>query len=226
MTGYWNLTWAAVYNNVLHLGYCSNSTTPNTILALDLDLLAWTVLTPTPGLASMILLDAPGDPNPYECLVGSSTTGQVYEWDYVTDDIAMPATDGTTPVMSQAQSKFFKVGVPGTNKAMQRFYPEFFVAGDFMGTFTLSTDYGNQINNAVIDNPVVPTNILIWDEGAWDDAVWAGNQTFVSYGFPASRIDFPGTQGDSFAFGFFNTAAIAPWIWAGGTGVYSQRGKT
>ena len=79
----WTLTWACIYNNRLHLGYCSSSTTPNVILCYDLRLQAWTVLTTTPGIASMCVFDAPSDPDPYVAYVGSSTTGQVYQWDYV-----------------------------------------------------------------------------------------------------------------------------------------------
>ena len=38
MTGNRNLSWATIYNNRLHLGYCSGTTVPNTILCFDLSL--------------------------------------------------------------------------------------------------------------------------------------------------------------------------------------------
>jgi len=226
MTQNWNLSWAQVYNNRIHLGYCSNSTTQNTILCYDLFVNGWTVLAPTPGIASMILLDAPSDPNPYVCLVGSATTGQVYTWDAITSTTTNTVLDGTTPVLAQVQSKYFKIGVPGSNKAMQRFYPEFQIAGNFQGSFIISTDYGLTTTNTVLANPLSISNIGEWDVSLWDVGVWGGLSAFVPFGAPYSRIDLPGLQAESFAFGFNMTTALAPWIWAGGSGVFSQRGRT
>ncbi|MDB5094565.1 MAG: hypothetical protein JWO85_2666 [Candidatus Eremiobacteraeota bacterium] len=226
MTQRWDLSWAQVYNNRLHLGYCSNSTTPNVILCYDLIVKGWTVLVPTPGIASMILLDAPSDGSPYTCLVGSATTGQVYTWDYVSAVTSATVLDDATAVLAQVQSKYFKIGVPGTNKALQRFYPEFQVAGAFSAPFTISTDYGLSTTQALTTNPTVATNTLVWDQGFWDQMVWGGLTGFVPFGSPMSRIDLPGVQGESFAFGISMTQALAPWIWSGGSGVYQQQGRT
>jgi hypothetical protein len=228
MTGNRGLSWSCIYNNRLHLGYCSNATLPNTILVYDLNLNAWTVAQTTPGLSSMVLLDAPNDPSPYGCLAGSATSGQAYTWDYVPPSTTTAVYDGTTPVYAQAQSKYFKLGVPGTNKALQRFYPEFLVSGTFSTVFTVSTDYGLSTQNAETTNPVTSLTSLMWDTAGslWDQAAWGGLSTFVPFGSPSSRIDFPGIQGESFAFGVSMSSPLAPWIWSGGTGVYSQRGRT
>jgi hypothetical protein len=225
MTGNQNLSWSAVYNNRLHIGYCSNSSAPNTILCFDLDLGAWTVLTPTPGIASMILLDAPNDPDPYVCIVGPSTSGPAYQWDYVAASTSI-ALDGSTPVLAQVQSKFFKLGVPGTNKALQRFYPEFLVAGVFSQPFTVSSNYGSSTTQVETTVPNPPTNALVWDVGFWDVNFWAGPNQMIPFGSPQSRLDFPSLQGESFAFGVNMNSSSAPWIWVGGTGVFCQQGRT
>jgi hypothetical protein len=223
-TSNWQLSWSAIYNNRLHVGYCSNVGTPNVIMCYDLYLNAWTLLVPNPGLACMILMNAPSDPNPQQGLVGSSTTGQIYIWDYVSAS-GDQALDGTYPVYPAVQSKYFKIGVPGTNKAVQRFYPEFQTTGAFTANITLNTDYGFQQTYQVLSFNSSNTE-LVWDDGTWDTQVWAGTQGFGPFGPPRSRCDFAGTQGESFSFGVTATAAQSPWIWAGGSGVYNQRGRT
>ena len=228
MTGNFNLSWATIYNNRIHLGYCANSSsTPNAILTLDLELAAWTVQTPTPGLSSMILFDAPSDPNPYVAYVGA-VNGQVYQWDYLgafVNNNAPMVMDGSTPVLATAQSKYFKVGVPGTNKELTRFYPEFFVSSlPFSIPFTASTDYGNTTTTNVVDNAAVGSNVLVWDVGMWDVNLWAGSG-YSSFNAPASRIDFD-LQFEALAVGFAMSSAMAPFIWAGGSGSYQQRGRT
>jgi hypothetical protein len=229
MTGNFNLAWATLYNNRIHLGYCANSSSfPNAILTLDLELGGWTVQVPTPGLSSMILLDAPSDPSPYQCYVAAATTGQVYQWDslgaFVNGQAAM-ALDGTTPVLATAQSKYFKVGVPGTNKTLTRYYPEFFVsATPFQLPVTVSTDYGNTTASSVIENSSMA--IPLWDSGVlWDSGALWGATGYTSFNAPATRLDFD-IPFEAVAFGFAMSAAMAPFIWAGGTGSFSQRGRT
>jgi hypothetical protein len=124
------------------------------------------------------------------------------------------------------QSKYFKIGVPGTNKALMRFYPEFLVAGPFATTFAITTDYGQTVTNALTTNPAQLATELVWDVGAWDQAVWGGDFGFSSFGPPASRIDLAGLEGEAFSFGVSMTQALAPWIWSGGSGVIQQRGRT
>jgi hypothetical protein len=226
MTANWNLTWAQVYNNRLLLGYCSNSTTPNVILCYDLLLQAWTVKVTAPGLASMCLLDAPSDANPYVALVGSATTGQVYTWDYVPAVTSTAVYDDVTPVLATVQSKYFKIGVPGTTKALQRFYPEFSVAGAFSALFTVSTDYGNTLTQQVAANSYA-SSLLVWDSGDWDVNYWAAGGTGqpVSLGPPVTRLDYPGLQAESYAFGVSMNQALPSWIWSGGSGVFNQQGR-
>lgn len=219
------LSWAAVYNNRLHLGYCSQAQTPDTILVYDLNLQGWTVLRSNPGIASMILLDAPGDPNPYVALVGG-TNGQIYTWDVQTGGTS-PVLDDTTPVLAQLQTKFYKIGVPGTNKALERFYPEFYLSGTFTGAFTLSLDYGAaQVISPL--NLFYSSFFMVWDVSEWDEAEWGagGGPQYLSYTAPTTRIDYPGSQGEAFSFGVKMTQPLAPWIFAGGSGAYAQRGRT
>lgn len=229
MTGNFNLTWATLYNNRIHVGYCANSSsTQNAVLVLDLVTRGWTVAAPTPGLASMILLDAPSDPSPYQCYVGSATTGQAYQWDFLgafVNGQAPVVMDGTTPVLGWAQSKFFKIGTPGTNKTLTRFYPEFFVsATPFAIPFTFSTDYGNTTSFSLVENAAGSSGVLIWDQGFWDVNLWGGSG-YTAFNAPASRIDVD-IPFEALAVGVKMTSALAPFIFAGGSGSLSQRGRT
>jgi hypothetical protein len=218
-------SWQTVYNNRLHLGYCSQLSTPDTVLVYDLDVNAWTVLRPTPGLASMILLNAPSDPDPYTALVGG-TNGLIYTWDVQPAEGAS-VYDDTAPVLAALQTKYYKIGVPGTNKAMFRFYPEFFLSGTFVGDFLLSLDYGGAQVTTPLSLAYVPF-YGVWDVSTWDDADWGtGAQAeFVPFTAPTTRVDYPASQGESFSFGIQMTQALAPWIFAGGSGVVQQRGRT
>lgn len=236
MTGNFNLTFACIYNNRIHIGYCTNgSATPNAILCYDLVVKGWTVEIPVPnpgfgtfgGIASMILFDAPTDPSPYQCYAGTSLNGTAYQWDYVAPFAgnAGVVMDGTNPVLATVQTKYFKVGVPGTNKTLTRFYPEFFVSSiPFSIPFTVSTDYGNTTAATVIESSTLLANVLIWDVGEWDVNLW-GVGGYSAFNAPESRIDFD-LQAEAFAFGVQMSNGLAPWIWAGGSGSYSQRGRT
>jgi hypothetical protein len=238
-----NFMLSQIYNNRLHLGYISGTgAVPNTILILDLVTKGWTVSQPRGGLSSMCLLDAPSDPNPYIAIVGSATQGIPYTWDYVpplstSSPVYDDAPNNTAPVFAAVQSKFFKLGEPGTNKALKRFYPEMLVAGTFAQPFIVTTDYGAAQAQVLLDNPLTG---MVWDVSAWDDAEWAGGIGFTNFGPPASRLDFSGVQGESFAFGINMISqamisvgisqgisqASAPWIWSGGSGVFGQRSRT
>jgi len=229
----WNLTWACVYNNRLHLGYCSSSSTPNVILCYDLRLQAWTVLQTTPGIASMCLLDAPTDPDPYVAYVGSSTSGQVYQWDYVSGTTTAIAYDGTvaSPVLATVQSKYFKIGVPGTNKAIERFYPDFMISGPFKVNITLSFNYGQSSNQTITTAPTGLTTGSVgeWDVTLWDQSSWGGAVQLVNFGPPYTRIDYAGIQAEAYAFGVMMNGMLggsSPWIWVGGSGVFNQQGRT
>jgi len=219
-------SWMEVYNNRLHLGYASQTAQPDTILVFDLAIGGWTVLRPTPGIASMCLLDAPTDPDPYTAMVGG-TNGRVYTWDV--EPIAnQPALDDTTPILAQFQTKFYKIGAPGTNKAMERAYPEFFISGEFLANWVMLVNYGSV---STVTTPLdLPYESFfgIWDVSAWDNADWANESgpQFLAFAAPTTRIDYPGTQAESFSFGVQMTQALAPWIFAGMSLVMHQRGRT
>lgn len=224
MTQNRQLSWSLVYNNRLHVGYCSSGPVPDTILVFDLLLQGWTVLRPNPGIASMILLDAPSDPTPYVAMAGGSN-GTIYTWDVQPTDTDT-VMDGATPVLAQFQTKFYKIGVPGTNKALQRVYPEFFISGEFIANFVMLTDYGSGGVTTPLDIPF-SAFFAEWDVSMWDDADWAGGPgQFLAFTSPQNRIDYPGTQAEAFSFGVQMTQALAPWVFGGMSGVLSQRGRT
>lgn len=216
--------WAAIYNNRLHIGYISGVgvSVPNTILVFDLIVGGWTVVQTTPGLYCMALLDAPGDPNPSTAVVGSSTSAVVYNWD-VEPTAGTVATDAGAAIVCQFQTKYFKIGVPGTNKKLLRVYPELFIAGPLSAQFNLSTDYGSQTINNVVSQTF--NSGSLWDVAVWDVALWANNNVFQPFGFPLSRIDYPGTTGESFSFGMTSSGGSSPWIFQGLTASYSQKSE-
>lgn len=234
-----SLAWAQIYNNKLHLGYASYiatpaTTAPNTILCYDLIVGGWTVLRPNGGLASMALLDAPSDANPYVAIVGTSTTAQPFTWDFVPSATQNAAYDdaptNTVPVLAQVQTKYFDLGLPGTTKALMRYYPELFIGGTFNANFVLGVDAGNTTTSALVNSGSAATlAALMWDSGFWDINVWDGQTGFYRFGPQASRIDFNAVEGVEFSFGIQMTAttgALSPWIFTGGTGLYHQRSYT
>uniref|UniRef100_E6QP79 Uncharacterized protein n=1 Tax=mine drainage metagenome TaxID=410659 RepID=E6QP79_9ZZZZ len=218
-----NLSFSWVYNNRLHIAYCSNSFVPNTILVFDFIVGGWTVLQPTPGMSSATLLDAPGDPAPSPCVVGSSTSGQLYNWD-IEPGAGNVATDDGATIQTAFQTKYFPLGVPGTNKMLTRAYPEFFLTGPIQGNFYAQTDYGNIVNAHLL--ATTPQTGYLWDVGQWDQAIWSANLVFQPYGPPASRVDFDETQGNTFAFGVTTSGGTAPYIFGGMTGVFKQLGRS
>lgn len=217
--------WAKVYNNKLFLGYCSGLgiTVPNTVLVYDLVVQGWTVLQSTPGLYCMTLLDAPGDANPSLPVVGSSSSAVVYNWD-VEPTAGSDATDAGTAIICQFQSKYFKLGIPGTNKMLLRTYPEFFLSGPLNATFVVSTDYGNDAYSNLVG--VSYLSGALWDVALWDVGLWGSGQAFNPYGFPVSRIDYQGVEAESFSFGLTTVGSSAPWIFQGLTGSFSQKSAT
>lgn len=213
-----------LYNNRYHIGYCSGSSAPNTILTYDLLIGGWTVLQTTPGINCAASLNAPSDIDPFPMVVGSSASTLVYNWD-IMPTAGTTVLDDTAMVISQWQTKFYKLGVPGTNKALMRVYPEFFISGSLVGNFFAQTDYGGPQIMSEVANPIT-VGFMQWDVASWDEAYWAGSGAFQPWVAPNSRIDFPGTQGDSFSFGFVNTQAVASYQFGGLTGTYQARGRT
>lgn len=222
--------WGCVYNNRYHLGYFSGfysgfGTIPpaNTVLVYDISLGGWTVLQTTPGLACMALMNAPTDPQPWTALVGSASSNQAYNWD-VEPLLGNTATDNGVAFTVDVQTKFFKLGEPGANKAMRRLYPEFFTCGTLNVNITVATDYGPPVSTSE-QLFQVTTNEALWDVAKWDQALWAPPPAFLPIVAPQTRVDYDGVSGDSFAFGVTATVPNPPWILGGFTGTVHQRGR-
>lgn len=194
----------AIQNNRLYLGYPNGGgNPPNTLLTYDLVVQGWTVQRPTPGLYCMAPLDAPGDPIPVQFVAGSSAGPQVYTWD-VESPIGVPATDAGSNILCTIQTKPFKTGVPGTNKALMRTYPEFFLNGPFNGSESIQVSYGANIGASV-----GIANATIYQ------TAWVGDST---------RTDWSSVQGESFSFIFSTQSGSSPWTLQGLTALYHQRG--
>lgn len=222
MTSNRNLSWAMIYNRRLYIGYASTLTVPDTVLVYDLVMQGWTVLVTTPGLYCGCLLDAPTDASPAAAVVGSNGTAQVYNWDVIPTSGAVVTDDGSN-ITCAVQTKYFKVGVPGTIKSLTRLYPEFFISGPLLANVTVASGYGSNTSTLAIPAQSVPTGAQ-WDVALWDSSYWASGSTFTPFGPPDSRIDVA-IQAESYAFGVSSTQGCAPWIFAGLTGVYRQSGR-
>lgn len=229
MTGNTNLFWSQCFNNKMHLGYCSNSLTPNIILCYDLTVGGWTVLRPAAGAASMMLFDAPSDPNPYTALIGTATTAQAMEWDYAqsitSDNVYDDSPTNTVPVLAQCQTKNFALVVPAANKMLTRFYPELFIAGPITVSLTANVDSGNSIAQTLVNSAsYAQSGTLVWDVGNWDQATWFG-AGFLRFGPPATRTDW-NLEFRELALGISNSTAQPVWMWTGGLGSCVLRGLT
>jgi hypothetical protein len=220
------IAFSFVYNNRLHIGYCSNSPTPNVMVSYNLLLNAWDgALTATPGIGCAAAMDAPNDPQPFQMVMGSATTPVIYDWDIypLGGEIA---TDAGANIPASMQTKYFKVGVPGTIKSLKRVYPELYVSGAFTGQLTLSFDYGATETN--VDLPlalVPPAGGGMWNVMDWNVGVWAAQAFFVPFEAPNSRVDVD-DQFESCAFGISTNGGSLPWIFGGITGTYCQQGRT
>jgi len=224
MTQNRNLSYAFIYNNRLHIGYCSDNATPNAILCYNLLLNAWDgVLVTTPNLNCAIALDAPSDPSPVQMVMGSSAGPQLYDWD-IFPPINSAATDAGSNIFAQMQTKFFKIGVPGTLKSLLRVYPELYVSGPFTGELTVALDYGASASNYTV--PVAPQQSgAEWDVMLWDVGLWAAGGSFAPFVAPDSRVDVDEPQFESCALGISTSSGSSPWIFGGFTGTYRQLGR-
>lgn len=218
---------AWVYENRYHLAYNSTFVTgsgANTILVYDLIEQGWTVLVTTPGISCATLLNAPGDSAPWKCLVGSSQGYQVFNWD-VEPVAGQPATDNGVPFIITFQTKFYTLGVPGTNKVLTRLYPALFVSGSFEASVLAQSDYGNTQSAETFLAAVQNANNE-WDQAQWDVGQFGGSTSWIPFVAPATRTDFDSLEGDTFSFGIQTNAATSPFIIGGFTGAFHQRGAT
>jgi len=193
-----------IFNARLHVAYINgNGSVPNTIAVYDFKPQAWTVLQTTPGISCATALDAPNDPTPTTFIVGSTLLPKVYNWD-VAPAIGSAATDAGTAITATVQTKFFKIGAPGTAKLLTRLYPEFFLNGPLTAAVSVTLDYGGSTSSQSLNDAGVTQHSLI---------------------APTSRLDWA-AQGEAFSFTVQTTGASSPWTLNGATGLFHQRGMT
>ncbi len=216
---------AFIYNNKYHLAYDSLGTgVPQTILVFDLIVQGWTVLATGMPLQSACLLDAPGDASPAQAYVGDASTGNVYAWDALNADTT--CSDNGVAFLVSVQTKYFKLGEPGTIKSLLRYYPELFIAGSFSGNATVQTDYGTGASSSLV-SPLsrIINQGALWGTAIWGVDYWTASMPYTYFGAPRTRIDISGIQADAFSFGILSNQIAAPWVFAGLTGTYLQEGR-
>ena len=118
---------------------------------------------------------------------------QAFNWD-VEPLLGQDATDAGVPFTVTIQSKFFKLGEPGTVKALRRLYPEFFACGTLSVNVTAATDYGTSVSSSEQFFPF-PTDVAEWDISQWDEAEWAADPRYLPIVAPATRVDYDGVSG-------------------------------
>jgi hypothetical protein len=221
MSGNRQLTWGAYFNRRVYFFYDSGGVGfTNVALVLDLNRGGWTVYQ---GLAfsSGAMLLAPEDPDPNPLVVGSASTGQLYDFEVLVGG-SIPAafqnaSDDGAAIRVQAQTKFFKIGEPGTPKTLLRAQPELFTTS-FNGQFSVTTDYGAIATLAVLVSVAIPGST--WGGSTWGGTIW--NSPMLTFSKP--RLDF-NLQGEAFAFSIFTQDTNPPWRWVGLTGTYGQEGR-
>jgi len=205
MQGDRNQFFAFTYYDRYHIAYSSaNANVIDSVLVYDTNIQGWTVLQLGEAITCSTLINAPGDPSPWACLVGG-TNGRVYTWDpYVGqtnslwnvsawdgalwDDTTTNNDNGAT-IQVWVATKFFKVGEPGTVKTLHRIYPEILYPISFGGTATVQTDYGQESVFTAAVYAAQSTGAL-WDVSVWDTAFWQSQPAaLTSWNAPASRID-------------------------------------
>ena len=249
MNGNRQLSWAMYYNRRIYFWYCSNSTVPNTALVWDLARQGWTIYSSV-TLAGGCALNAVGDPDPATFVVCDAKIGQQYQFDTYTNT-QRNVTDDTVPINAYFQSKFFKIGMPGTPKTLLRTTIELFALPQQAGVFSVTTDYGATVSDFVTLFPTktiggtwgqfdwgkaawgqvvpltsspYPPNTLVWGQGVWGKALWAP----AAAPYFKERFDW-NLQGEAFAFSFSTppkqTTPTAPWRFMGLTGRFSQQAR-
>jgi hypothetical protein len=213
----------AIWNSRYHIIYsASGGSVPDTVLCYDFLVGGWTVVQTTPAISCLWSLDAPADFSTGQDNAGqaraSAGNGHLYAWETVgladsnTGCYDITTTVGPTtyaPVLSQMATKFFKLGAPGTTKALRRTYPELTVLGPAGLTGVVATDYG-----ATTSTQPQPASTS------------AFNDIFVPSGSPTTRVDWDQVTGDAFSFGIQNTVASGPWTVGGFSAAYHQRSMT
>lgn len=209
---------AFYYNNRIYVFYDSgNVGHPNVGLVWDLYLRGWTTYVGSPINCAMTL-NAPGDANPPQVVVGSATAAQTYNFD-VYNGTAQNADDAGTAINAIALTKYFKLGVPGSPKKVRRIYPEIFAEQGFNGNIVVDTDYGASSGGSILVGP--PGTGMLWDVNNWDVSNWFGGGLINYISPPNNRIDL-NLPGDAFAFGVSTNSVQAPWRWQAVKAIFIQ----
>jgi hypothetical protein len=240
--------WAYYYNNRIGIVYDSTGANVlNTILVYDLVNSGWTVYQTPDSFIAFSALDGPGDPSPTQAVKFSQNSGAQWFWDVnSTGSSTCDQYNGTTqtPISASFQTKFFKVGVPGTPKKVTRWYPEFFSSGVLNVGLTISNDYGTSAGSHDTFSPQTAGGAFFYDGTARYDSASSPATTWgaavpIFYGAPQTRTDIlatytdannstfsqSGIQGEAFSFGVNSSNISAPWIFQGLTGTYAQEAR-
>lgn len=211
------------YQNRIHFSYDSSGIGyPTTILVWDIILKGWTIVQPGIPIYAAFLIEAPFDAAPATCIVMGATSSQAYNWD-VYNGLGTNGhniDDAGVAIEAVVLSKYFKIGMPGVVKRLQRCYPEIFCES-FSGQFTVNADYG-AVSTAAVFTVATTGNFLVWDAGKWDASNWAGGfQRFIN-----PRIDVEETtDAEAFAFGILSSPMDPPLTWQGVSGQYVQQNR-
>lgn len=220
MNGDRSTAFAWFYNNRLYVGYDSgNLGYPTAYLCCHLNVNgAWSIHS-GPKLIAAFLLDAPGDGingTPLACVVLDATTGQAYDWDTYADAALHTVSDNGVAIQAICLSKYFKIGLPGTPKALTRLYPELFTE-TFAGSLQADTDYGSSSVSQLLSPQT--TVQMLWDAANWDEGNWSPG---AGLQYLQQRVDVNITA-EAFAFGIFSNDTNPPWRFVGVTGEYAQK---
>jgi hypothetical protein len=226
--------WCYYYNNRLGIVYDSaGAGVLNTILVYDLVNQGWTVYQTADPFIAFAALDGTGDPAPTQGVKFNQNNAAQWFWDVNSSGVnTADAWNGTTGtnIAASFQSKYYKVGLPGTPKVLMRWYPEMF-ASSINGYFNLVNDYGsNTSTNANFTSTSAQafydgagSFVAKYDNGSTPVTNW-GTGALAFFGAPGTRQD-ANLRGEAFSFGFSSTTQLQPWIFQGLTGTYAQHAR-
>ena len=217
MAGSRQLTWLMYYNKRIYMFYDStNVGNCNAGLVWDMNLHGWTTYT-GPTLNCGALLNASSDGAPMAAIVGNALSGQIYNFD-VYNGTAHNVDDAGTAINVLMQTKFFKLGQPGTQKRLLVLQPELFTE-TYSAAMLASPDYGAP-SAAAITGGTAPGQ-YVWDTALWDVAYWVGG--FLVFRNPRQDFDI---FFEAMAVGMQSTVVQAPYWIAGFSGRISQQTRT
>ena len=214
MGGSRQLTWLMYYNKRIYMFFDStNVGYPNAGLVWDMNLRGWTTYT-GPTLNCGCLLNASTDGSPMQAIVGNAVSGQIYNFD-VYNGTVHNVDDAGTAINVLVQTKFFKIGQPGTQKRLMTLQPELFTE-TYSASILASPDYGLP-TAAAIAGGTAPGQ-AVWDTAQWDVAYWVGG--FLNFTNPRTDFDI---YFEALAVGIQSTVIQAPYWFAGCSGRISQQ---